>query len=227
MENTLAQKAVGLALTGKWSEALELNLQILEMTPNDLEALNRLARCYSEIGNVAKAVSTTQKVLKIDPQNTIAQKCLLKWKSVKHGKIRNKESVSSESFLEESGKTRIVPLLNPGESSIFANLDSGEEVKLSAYAHKVSVTDWDGKYIGRLPDDVAARLRGLLKMGVKYQVLIKSIDAHNVSVFIREIDNKSGLTSFPPEKIDYVTFTPPELVHRDSPETPNSEDFVE
>lgn len=227
MENTLAQKAVNFALKGKWEEAKETNLQILSTSPNDPEALNRLARCYSELGDVDHAVSTTQKVLKIDPTNSIAQKCLSKWKGVTHEKGKVKDMSSSESFLEESGKTKIVTLLNPGDSGFFANLDSGDEVNLSAYAHKVSVTDNSGKYIGRLPDDVAARLRTLLKKGVKYQVLIKSVDLHKVSVFIKEIGNKSGLTSFPPEKIDYVTFTPPELVHRDVPEMSSAEDFVE
>lgn len=227
MENTLAQKAIANALLGRWNEALEINLQIVAINPNDLDGLNRLARCYSELGNVDRAVSTTQKVLKIDPVNSIAQKCLLKWKGVTHDKTHIKEPISAESFLEESGKTRIVPLLNPGDSGVFANLDSGDEVVLSAYAHKVSVTNTDGKYIGRLPDDIAAKLRGLLKKGVKYQVLIKSVDTHKVSVFIRETENKTGINSFSTEKIDYVTFTPPELVHKDVPEMSNVEEITE
>lgn len=227
MDSTLAQKAVNLALKGDWQKALEINLQIVSTTPNDLDALNRLARCYSELGDATHALKTTQKVLKIDPQNTIAQKCLGKWKGVTHNKNHTKGLVSAESFLEASGKTKIVPLLNPGQPSIFANLDSGDEVVLSAYAHKVSVTDKEGKYIGRLPDDVAAKIRGLLKKGVKYQVLIKSVDSNNVSVFIRETENKTGLNSFSTEKIDYVTFTPPELVHKDSPEMSNVEEVME
>jgi len=227
MDSTLAQKAVSFALSGKWDEALKINLQIVSITPNDLDALNCLARCYSELGNVNKAISTTQAVLKIDPGNPIAQKCLQKWKSVTHRNGQIKEMTTAESFLEESGKTRIVSLLNPGKSSIFANLDSGDEVTLAAFAHKVSVTDNDGKYIGRLPDDIAARIRRLLKKGVKYQVLIKSVDSRNVSVFIRETENKTGLASFATEKIDYVAFTPPELVHRDAPEMGIVEEIVE
>ncbi len=223
MENTLAQKAVSLAISGDWDGALKNNLGILSSTPNDLEALNRLARCYFELGAVKEAISTTQKVLRIDPTNSIALKCLLKWKNVKPGRSRPAGRQSAEQFLEESGKTKIVTLLNPGSSGVFATLDSGQEANLSAYAHKVSVTDQEGKYIGRLPDDLAARLRGLLKKGCKYQVLIKSVDPKNVSVFIKEAENKTGIASFPPEKIDYVTFTPPELVHKDSPSVVNTE----
>ncbi len=227
MENKLAQKSIELALNGKWDEASKLNLQIIASSPNDVDALNRLARCYSELGKTDKALETTKKVLEIEPANTIAQKCLVKWKNITRTDGRPKEPYRAESFLEESGKTKIVQLLNPGDRNVFANLDSGDEVDLSAHAHKVSVIDPEGKYVGCLPDDVAARLRGLLKNGVKYQVLIKSIDLKNVSVFIRETDNKTGLTSFPPERIDYVTFTPPELVHRDIPEMANSEEVAD
>ncbi len=218
METSLAQKAVSFALTGNWEEALKVNLEILSQNPEDVDALNRLARCYSEMGNVAKAMATTQKVLKIDPVNSIAQKCLLRWKTVRPRESHKPCAQSGEAFLEESGRTKMVTLINPGCSDIFANLDSGDEVKLSAYAHKVSVVDNGGKYIGCLPDDLAARLRNFMKKGNKYQVLIKSIDSKDVTVLIRELENKTGIASFPPERIDYVTFTPPELVHRDVPE---------
>jgi tetratricopeptide (TPR) repeat protein len=227
MENSLAQKAVTLALEGNWKEALSVNLQILSESPNDIDALNRSARCYAELGECDTAIKKSRKVLEIDPENSIAQKCLLKWKSVIPGKIHFQNVIGAELFLEESGKTRIVPLLNPGSLNVFANLDSGDEVKLFAHAHRVSITDDEGKYLGCLPDDLAARLRELIKKGVKYLVLIKSIDSKNISVFIREVENKTGITSFPPEKIDYVTFTPPELVHRDPPEMSIVEDVSE
>ncbi len=227
METSLAQKAVGLALTGNWEEALKTNLEILSQNPEDVDALNRLARCYSEMGNVSKAMATTQKVLKIDPINSIAQKCLLRWKAVKPGESHKPCTQSGEAFLEESGRTKMITLINPGDSTIFANLDSGDEVKLSAYAHKVSVVDNSGKYIGCLPDDLAARLRNFMKKGNKYQVLIKSIDSKDVTVLIRELENKTGIASFPPEKMDYVTFTPPELVHKDVPEMGNVEETTD
>lgn len=227
MENNLAQRAVDLALSGDWNGALKINQEILTQNPNDTEALNRMARCYSELGNPTEAIKTSQKVLKIDPENSIAQKCFLKWNDVKPGKNKLTGPNAAELFLEESGKTRIIPLLNLGSPDIFSGLDSGQEVSLSAYAHKVSVTDSEGKYIGRLPDDLAARIKNFLKKGNKYQVLIKSIDPKNVSVFIRELENNTGLTSFPPEKIDYVTFTAPELVHRDVPEMSNVEETPE
>ncbi len=218
MEISLAQKAVNFALQRKWEEAIEVNLEILKSTPDDTDALNRLARAYSELGEITKARATAQKVLKIDPVNPIAQKCLERWKTMTKVKKDNGTNYSVDAFLEEPGRTKLVSLFHTGDQSIFANLNPGEEVKLVPFAHRVSVIAYDGRYIGRLPDDLAARLRGLLKSGNKYQTLVKSVEPKNVTVFIRELErgeDSKDVASFPPEKIDYVSFTPPELVHQD------------
>lgn len=229
MESSLAQKAITYALSGNWHKAIEVNLEILSTNSEDVDALNRLARCYAETGLIEKALNTTQKVLEIDPTNSIASKCIQKWKVTRPNSNHSSPPPSGETFLEESGKTKLITLFNPGNSSVLSSLDSGDEVKLAAFAHKVSIVDNNEKYIGRLPDDIAARLRNILKQGGKYQVLIKSIDSNSseVTVFIRELENKSGVSSFPPEKIDYVSFTPPELVHKDIPETGAIEEISE
>lgn len=220
METSLAQKAISLALQGKWDDAIKVNREILEVNSQDSEALNRLARAYSEVGEIGKARQTAQKVLKIDPVNTIALRCLDKWKV--SGKIKKdtNQTVLADAFLEESGKTRLIELLNIGDKKLFVNLDAGEETKLVPFAHRVSVMTMDGRYVGRLPDDLASRLKSLMKSGNKYQVLIKSVKAGQVTVFIREMEKGAtvrDVASFPPEKIDYVSFTPPELVHQDQP----------
>lgn len=220
MEINLAQKAISLALQGLWKEANEVNLQILKENPEDVDALNRLARSYAELGNITQARATAQKVIKIDPLNSIATKCLEKWMSANSTKRGSNSLTDVNAFLEEPGKTKIVDLVNLGETKSFVNLDPGEEVKLSTLPHRVSVLTNDGKYIGRLPDDLAARLKQLIKSGNKYLVLIKSIEPKEVTVFIRETqrsEDHNGSPSFPTEKIDYVSFTPPELVHKEQP----------
>ena len=106
MEKNLAQKAVVLALSGNWEEAWKINQEILSTSPTDLDALNRLARCFWELNDITNAMITTQKVLVMDPQNTIAQKCLLKWKNVKTGKNHSPDIHSAGAFLEDAGKTK-------------------------------------------------------------------------------------------------------------------------
>ena len=230
MDTSASQTSINLALSGNWSEAVKVNLEIISDNPEDTEAINRLARAYWELGKISEAREATRKVLKIDPVNPIALKCIEKWKSSGGSDTHFSGPTSAENFLEDPGKTKLVTLLNLGDNKIFANLDPGEEVRIFSHAHKVSINTPDGKYIGRLPDDLAARLRNLIKAGNKYQVLMKSVDPKEITVFIRELGKgpkAPDIPSFPTEKIDYVSFTPPELIHKDSPETPNLEEISE
>jgi tetratricopeptide (TPR) repeat protein len=221
MDIDLAQKAISQALLGNWLEAQKLNLKIVAQNPKDIDALNRLARCYAELGHAKKAVTTCQRVLKVDPFNSIALKSVKKWKVLKSGEKQNGPiTFSPELFLEEPGKTKLVSLLHVGDQKTLAKLDAGDEVKLNPKSHRIPVLTADGKYIGRLPDDLSARLRKLIEAGGIYKVLIKSIDAKEVVVFIREVQKAEVFKdspSFPSEKIEYISFTPPELVHKKSP----------
>lgn len=216
MENSLAQKAITYAVKGQWHEAYEANLEILKNNPDNIDALNRLARCYSELGNAKKAKETANKVLTLDPSNQIAHKCILKYKNSKPKDKISGDHVFNEVFLEESGRTKIIELMNLGDKSIISAASTGDLVKLTTHTHKVSVVTSDDKYLGRLPDDLAVRVRNLVKQGNKYTAYIKSSSPTAVVVFIREQFNKTKNPSFPPEKIDYVSYTPPELVYSES-----------
>jgi tetratricopeptide (TPR) repeat protein len=230
MTNDLAQESILCALSGNWQKAVELNLQILKLEPQNTEALNRLARAYSEIGKTSLAKKTSQEVLKIDPFNPIAIKSMEKWRVLKKGKTFVTRSLNSETFLEEPGKTKVVTLLHLGDPSILVKLDSADEVKLDHHSHRVSVVSQDGKYVGRLPDDLSARMKQLITHGNVYQTFIMSVDKSEVKVFIREVERSAKFAdtqSFPTEKIDYISFTPPELVHDKSEielSIPNSEE---
>ncbi|MBU0777132.1 tetratricopeptide repeat protein [Patescibacteria group bacterium] len=201
-----------------WNDALKLNKQVLKDDPKDVDALNRLARAYSELGEIIKAKNIAQKVMTIDPHNTIAAKALEKWKGLKKGKIAGPTKFSARAFLEEPGKTKIVTLLHLGDcNKVLANLDSGDEVMLKLGNHRISVCTLNKKYIGRLPDDVSVSLIKLIKGGNKYQAFIKSSRPQEVNVFIRETKRAKELAdvpSFSSEKINYISFTPPELVHK-------------
>jgi len=217
MDNDLAQKAISYALAGSWNKAIEVNTKILEADPQNVDALNRLARAYAELGNLGKARHTAKKVIAIDPFNPIALKALEKWKGLKKGETLVSGTSKADMFLEEPGKTKIVPLLNLGDNKLLSKLDSGDEVVLKTHGHKACVVTKTGKYIGKLPDDLSARLKKLITYGNEYQVLIKSTDKNDVKVFIREVKRSkklSDIPSFSTEKIEYISFTPPELVHK-------------
>lgn len=213
----LAQQAILSALSCEWDKAVVINEEILKEDPCDVDALNRLARAQAELGKFTKARETAQKVIKLDPFNNIALKSLSKWKNLHKGKKYSSSPTNAHTFLEEPGKTKIVSLMHLGSEKILAGLDAGDEVLLNTHSHRVAVTTFDGKYIGRLPDNLSVRLKKLINMGNTYQIFIKLITCSEVKVFIREIKRSpklSDVASFSGEKIDYVSFTPPELVHK-------------
>lgn len=226
MDDDLAQKAINAALSGQWQLAVEFNNNIIKNTPQNTEALNRLARAYIELGNITKAKKACQEVVKIDPYNNIAIRTLTRWKNLKpfNIKVNSGKHVlpvqklsNPQTFLEEPGKTKIASLLFVGSPKVLAKLDPADRVYFDTHSHRVSVIATDKSYIGRLPDDLSARLKNLINMGNTYQVFIKSVNDTEVKVFIRETFRAKKITntpSFTSEKIDYVSFTPPELVHK-------------
>lgn len=224
----LSQKAVRLALNCKWEDAIEVNKEILEADKDDTDALNRLARAYAETGQNKKAKEICKKVLLIDPFNQIANKALVRYKKAKkNSKTLADRYATPATFLEEAGKTKIVSLLNVGDKKIVSSLDAGDEVSITTHSHRVCITTNDGKYLGRLPDDLSARLKTLVKGGNTYDIYVKSIEKDSIKVFIKETSRGKDFEntpSFPAEKLDYISYAPPELVNKQKPEIITSDE---
>jgi tetratricopeptide (TPR) repeat protein len=72
-----AQRAVDSALMGHWDEAVQTNLRILELYPDDIHTRNRLGRAYLELGRLEEAAATYEHTLQEQPTNTIARKKLV------------------------------------------------------------------------------------------------------------------------------------------------------
>ena len=217
MHKDLAQQSIQEALSGNWEQALCTNKKILKEDSKNIDALNRLARCHAELGDIKKAKATSKKVIKLEPFNKIAQKCLEKWEGLKDGDTYKSTSTSGNDFIEEPGKTKIVSLLYLGNSKTIAKLDCADELKLNLHGHRITVITKDGGYIGRLPDDIGSRIKKLSDMGNVYNILVKSAVDKEVKVFINEVKTAPILKdtpTFSAEKINYISFTAPELVHK-------------
>lgn len=220
MDQALAQKAISSALKGNWSESVETNKALLVENPEDVDALNRLARAYAELGNLRNAKITANKVLKIDPYNSIATKSIAKWKSANGATPSATAVLDPNMFIEEPGKTKVIPLLHLGGKSVIDSLVFGQEVCMHTQGHRVSICANDGKYIGRLADDLSTHIKNLIKCGNEYRCFIKSMSDKSVSVFIKETvrdESVADIPSFSGDKMDYVSFTPPELVRGKEP----------
>lgn len=196
---TLKDKAIQTALKGNWQEAVSANKELLEENPKDIDALNRLALAYTIVGKIKSAKMTYQKVLDIDALNPIALRNL---KNLKSSKKPSKIDASimttlNNQFIEETGKTKVVDLINIAPFSIIQTLRTGERVGLSIKRLKIFVLKNEKQYIGVLPDDIGKRLIKFIKSGNKYEAYIKSINTHKVIIFIKETKRATRLKNQP------------------------------
>ncbi|KKU80843.1 MAG: hypothetical protein A2700_00980 [Candidatus Blackburnbacteria bacterium RIFCSPHIGHO2_01_FULL_44_64] len=230
MPNLLAQQAVQAALHGQWEEAKKINEEILQREEKDQEALCRLARACLELGKPKKSLSFYKKALTLDPYNTVAQKAVDRLRKLKESGVSHTTNHNSSTkgglqpavaFLEEPGKTKTATLIHLGAEALLTSLNIGDPIKLLPHAHRVSVETESGDFIGRLPDDLSARIIKFAKAGNEYEAFVRSVTSTQVRIFIRESkrgDNVQDIPSFPQtEKTNYVSFTPPDLVHDERP----------
>ncbi|MFZ3301331.1 MAG: tetratricopeptide repeat protein [Microgenomates group bacterium] len=209
MDINLADQAITAALKCDWDLAIRINKSILDKEPDDIDALNRIARAYFESGNSKMAKKESLKALEVEPTNKIAQKALQKYSKNKNGSIGSlDQNIDASDYIEEIGTTKQVSLINKCSNDTVSTLDSGDEATLSTHAHRVTITTLSGKYIGKLPDDLSARLRTLTKNGYKYKVIIKSADSECIKVLIKEIGRGKGFEnkqSFPRENSESIS----------------------
>lgn len=213
-------QAIQSALSQDWEQAVKHNLAILTQTPDNIEALNRLAFAYLQIGDFSKARSTYKHVLSLDRYNVIAQKNMQKVKMQAVAKAKNREKgenvvISPSLFLEEPGKTKIVALINVAPSNVLYAHSIGEQLILVAKRHTLEVRSLKKEYLGAFPDDLGFRLYRLIKSGNKYDVFIKAVGKNSLTVFIQEIKRSKRFRNQPtfPTTGDLPIYS---YIHRES-----------
>lgn len=195
---TLKNQAINQALEGNWESAITINKTLIKENSNDLDALNRLGLAYTITGKLKEARSAYQKVLKIDPLNSIALRNLKKLKD-KGFTVKPNAALSTRlknNFLEEPGRTKVVELINIAPPKIVEAIRTGQSVNLLMKRLKIFVLE-DKEYIGVLPDDIARRLIKFMKGGCVYDAYIKSSTPHRVTIFIKEVKKSTRFKDQP------------------------------
>lgn len=185
----LKDKAIQAMLLGDWKNATSLNKALLKDNPDDIDTLNRLAYAFTILGRIKDAKSTYKKVLKLDILNQIAIRNIKKLTDLGPRRIAKNKDIKyvNYQFLEETGKTKIISLINTAQPKIIASLTTGQSLIIAIKRSKIFIQDQNSQYLGVLPDDIGRRLIKLIKGGNEYTVCIKSATEHGVSVFIKEI----------------------------------------
>ena len=210
MLDELARTSISHALKGNWQEALDANLKLLEVTPDDPAALMRTAKAYFELGKIRKAQTYAKKVLSLEPAHPIALNCLEKWKNLDSEALKQSADFKGNQtvFIESPGKTKVVSLIHLSDPRMLATVECGHRAQLVANSRQVTVTTSTDTYIGRLPDDLSMRLINLMKQGNNYQAHVKSATTTEVKIFIEETRRARTLAHIDSFPVDATTYSP-------------------
>ncbi len=200
-----SEKAIQLAMQNRWQEAIELNRQLLELFPDDVDTYNRLGKGLMELGRYAEAREAYGHAARRDPTNTIAQKNLarlakLAEETADAPAAPAPKPVDPRLFIEESGKTTVTDLVDVAPFEQIATLTAGDTMDIQVQGGVVRVVLASGQIVGQLEPKLAqrvVRLTEMGKMGNKYSAAITSIDESHVRLIIRETSRDPSMRSRP------------------------------
>ena len=208
LKRDLGQEAVSLAVKGEWMRSTEVNKAILELFPDDVEAMNRLVKALIELGSYVDAHAVLDRVWETAPYNKIAKKnrARLDQLAASPGAAKRAKKTAGASaalppvFIEESGKSATTILRNTTGNKAVIHVSSSDQVVLSPEKNTVTVRTLDGQLLGQVEPKLSSRLARLMSGGNKYTAAIVTVNEQGVSIIIRETFKNPSLgnvCSFP------------------------------
>ncbi|MBI2641439.1 hypothetical protein HYW87_02480 [Candidatus Roizmanbacteria bacterium] len=196
----LERQAVDAAIQFRWTEAVDLNKQIIAQDKHNLNAFLRLGFANLQLQKLNEAKRFYRKALKIQSNSNVAKENLERIKILQSRSAKSKKTqelnLDPNLFLEVPGKTKSVILVKLGQKNILAHINVGQEVYLKPKKRKVEVRARENEYIGSLPDDLSKRLLLFLKAKSKYQVFVKEANLNRVTVFISELSKGKKVSKY-------------------------------
>jgi len=200
LRQRLSKEAIDLALQGRWEEAEAINRDIIEKSPSDAEAYNRLGRALAELRDFDGAKEAYLKALELAPENAIAKKNLVRLTSLSESMATlssNPQKTSTlkaqtrrvalDLFITEVGKAGMVNLHNVASVDVLAKMGFGDQVNLKARRQHLIVTNEGGEYLGEVEPKQGLRLIKLMRGGNRYDAAILNVEEDKVQVIIKEV----------------------------------------
>ncbi len=205
-KRAMAKQAVALAMQGRWEEAATVNKALIEISPEDSEAYNRLGKALAELGRYSEAKAAFGKALVLSPSNIIAKKNLERMGHLMEGEGAPGElpKASPKLFIEETGKSTVTSLIELAPKEVLAKIAAGTLLQLRPDAHKLIVEDTKREYLGTVPPRLGLRLIRLMNAGNQYAAAVTSVNGE-VKVIIKETyqhPSQANTVSFPSKGAD-------------------------
>ena len=199
LRNDLGKKAISLALNGEWAGAAELNQTILNQSPDDVEAMNRLGKAQMELGQYSEARAVLARVVQLAPYNSIAKKNLARLEQMETAPSPAKQTRKAggvpQFFIEESGKSGTTVLHKAAFGPMVARIGPGEPVTLVVEKNSIVVSVREDEYLGRIEPRLGSRLIRLMNGGNRYQAAVIGVKEQGITIIIREIYHDPTLNS--------------------------------
>jgi tetratricopeptide (TPR) repeat protein len=198
-KRTKSEQAISLAMKNRWEEAAQLNREILEMFPNEVDAFNRLGKALTELGRYGEARDAYSQAVKLDPLNGIASKNLQRLgKLASEGAAAPPPSpVDPRLFIEESGKTTVTQLTDVRRGEATTKLSAGDHLQVQRRGNQIIVADLSGQEIGRIEPKLEQELARLLQQGNQYSVFVTAVSDQTLHVIIRETHRAASMGNRP------------------------------
>jgi len=189
----LVERALDLAGEGRWTEAEQVNREILGRGKPDVTAVNRLGKALAEQHRYAEALEAYRQVLGIDPGNQIAKKNVSRMeilstlpapKVVLSGSTRMQARQTM--FIEEPGRSATLVVASDAKQETLAKLIPGDHLTLVVRGDAVGVYTWENEFVGYLPARIGQRLAELIAKGNEYQSAVVAVLDGALRVVVRE-----------------------------------------
>jgi hypothetical protein len=202
-----SKEAIDLAMQARWQEAVDVNKEIIENFPEDVDTFNRLGRAYMELGRYVKAKEAYRRAVELDPYNAIANRNLRRLNDLKETETTKVETdkVEPQQFIEEIGKAGVVTLYELAPKENRARTVAGDKANLKVNGSFLVVENVHGEYLGKVESKHSPRLIRLMLGGNKYSAVVVRSTADMMTVMVRETyqnPSQAGKLSFPPKGMD-------------------------
>lgn len=202
----MAAEARRAAIDGRWLEAITINNTLIERSPRDVDALNRLGKAHYELGQYRSAYEAYSRALEADPASIISRRNLERLEPLRDTEAGDPTGAAVHpparlgAFIQEAGKTYVDDLVNPAPASQLRLIAAGEKLQIARDGDEVSFIDANGEYVGAPEPRLNRRLAWLLDKGNTYEVFVTANAGDHVRVIIREVarsDEMADEMSFP------------------------------
>ncbi len=198
--NSLIKSAIREASNNNWEKAKKLNLVILNISKNNIETLNRLGISYMKLSNKVNATKCFKNVLKISPNNVIAQKNLNKLQLNLPEITINLSKIDSANLINETGKSIHLKCdIKNSKKILNLGIDTGSKLTIRNEKDSIGIYKGNSK-IHIIDNSIAKRISNLINLGNEYTCTVLGVSENSININIKETSKSKKtmqIISFP------------------------------